>query len=155
MFPEIKTDIDQLNQLYNDESSNIKPIGKTFVFNYKTGQHLLIDGRMVECTLNEAISQWIEKVLRTALGKYGIYIVDEDEDFGISIYNYIGERTLHMGYVASELKREITEQLLKHRYIERIEDYTAQRNRRTLEITFNVVLITGDSLGKELQIDGL
>ena len=60
-----------------------------------------------------------------------------------------------MGYVASELKREITEQLLKHRHIESIEDYTAEQINRSLHVTFTAVLITGEKLNKEASIIGL
>lgn len=155
MFPEIQANLSQLESVLSETNSDIKPLGKTFLFDYKTGQHILKDGKMIECTSDEAVAQWIEKVLRTAVGKYGVYVVDEITDFGIAIYNYIGEKRLHTGYIASELKREITDQLLNHRYIESVENFEAERNGRTLEITFSVRLITGTTIEKGVQIDGL
>lgn len=155
MFPEIQANLSQLESILSETNSDIKPLGKTFLFDYKTGQHVLKDGKMVECTADEAVAQWIEKVLRTAVGKYGVYVIDETADFGISIYNYIGDKKLHTGYIASELKREITEQMSNHRYIEAIEDFTVDQNGRTLDITFSVRLITGTTIAKGVQIDGL
>ena len=60
-----------------------------------------------------------------------------------------------MGYVAAELKREITEQMLQHRYIKEVTDYEAIREKRGLHILFTTVLITGESLKKEVQLYGL
>lgn len=154
LFPKIEAELDKLNET-GGQTEDFKPIGKTFLFDYKTGQHILTDGKLKECTTNEAISQWIEKVLRTEINKYGIYTIDESDGFGISVYEYVGKRKLHMGYVASELKREITEQLLKHRHIESIEDYTAEQINRSLHVTFTAVLITGEKLNKEASIIGL
>ncbi len=155
MFPEIQANLSQLESILSETNSEIKPLGKTFLFDYKTGQHVLKDGKMVECTADEAVAQWIEKVLRTAVGKYGVYVIDETDDFGIQIYNYVGEKKLHVGYIASELKREITEQMSNHRYIDSVENFEANRNGRTLEITFSVKLITGTTIEKELAINGL
>lgn len=157
MFPNIKADLDELNKIISESYDDIRPLGKTFVFNYKTGQHELVDGNMVECSSDEAVAQWIEKVLRTELDKFEIYVEDETDEFGISIYRHIGKKTLNIGYIMSELKREITEQLLRHRYINYIEDYSAQlesRNRK-LHITFTAVLITGSFIKKEVELNGL
>ena len=154
MFPKIKAELDKLNKT-GGQAEDFKPIGKTFLFDYRTGQHILTDGKLEVCMPDEAVSQWIEKVLRTEINKYGIYTVDESDEFGISVYEYVGKRKLHMGYVASELKREITEQLLKHRYIESIEDYKAEQINRSLHVIFTAVLITGEKLNKEVSIIGL
>lgn len=153
MFPKIEVDLEQFNTTLL-ESNKIIPIGKTFSFDYKSGQHVLVDGKMIECSFDEAIAQWIEKVLRTELDKYGIYTEDESKEFGISIYRYIGTKSLHMGYIASELKREIIEQLLEHRYIKSIEEYRVERQKRNLNIYFTAVLEDGTHLEKVVKIDG-
>ena len=158
MFPTIHTDLEQLNQKLSQQQNSIKPLGKSCFFDYKTGQHKIIDGKAVMCSLVETVEtmeQWIEKVLRTELNKYGIYTIDETENFGISIYRYIGEKNIPMGYIISELKREITEQMLQHRYIKEVTDYQAIREKRGLHILFTTVLITGEQIKKEVQLYGL
>lgn len=152
MFPEINTDIDSLSIIV-PANDYIEPLGKTFVFDFEKGSHKVIDGRLVECTVTESISQWIEVVLRTELNKYKIYTEDETEDFGLSIYKYIGQRDIPVIYIASELKREIEEQLLKHRFIENITDYSTERVNRGLHIQFTVVLKNNETINKEVIID--
>lgn len=152
MFPEINTNIDRLSDI-NTNTDYIEPLGKTFLFDFKTGSHKVIDGRLQECTLMESVAQWIEVILRTELNKYKVYTEDETEDFGISIYKYIGDRNIPLIYLASELKREIEEQLLKHRFIESITDYSTQRVNRGLHIQFTVVLKNNDTIKKEVIID--
>lgn len=155
MFPSINTDLEQLNQTLSKQQNSIKPLGKCCFFDYKTGQHTIIDGKPFYCSQSETIAQWIEKVLRTELDKYGVYTVDETDNFGISIYRFIGLKAIPMGYVASELKREITEQMMQHRYIKEITDYEAIREKRGLHILFTAVLITGEHIKKEVQLYGL
>ena len=155
MFPTINTDLEELNKKLTQEQNSIKPLGKSYLFDYKTGQHKIVDGKPIVCSLTETIEQWIEKVLRTELDKYGVYTIDETDDFGISIYRFIGIKAIPMGYVASELKREITEQMLKHRYIKEVTDYETIREKRGLHILFTTVLITGEMLKKEVQLYGL
>lgn len=155
MFPTIHADLDQLNKKLSQQQNSVKPLGKSCFFDYKTGQHKIIDGKTVLCSSVETIEQWIEKVLRTELNKYGIYIIDETENFGISIYRYIGEKNIPMGYVVSELKREITEQMLQHRYIKEVTDYQAIREKRGLHILFTTVLITEEYIKKEVQLYGV
>ncbi len=155
MFPTIHTNLEQLNEKLSQQQNSVKPLGKSCFFDYKTGQHNIIDGRNVMCSDLETIEQWIEKVLRTEIDKYGVYTIDEHENFGISIYRYIGEKNIPMGYVASELKREITEQMLQHRYIKEVTDYQAIREKRGLHILFTTVLITGEQIKREVQLYGL
>lgn len=154
MFPKIEADLDKLN-VELEKSKEIKPLGKCYLFDYKTGQHKIVDGKLVECAPNEGVMQWIEKVLRTELNKYAIYTEDENEEFGISIHDYIGTKKFPMGYIASEIKREITQQLIQHRYIDRIEDYKVEQEKRGLNIIFTAVLITGETLKKEVIISGI
>lgn len=152
MFPEINTNIDRLSDI-NTNTDYLELLGKTFLFDFKTGSHKVIDGRLQECTLMESVAQWIEVILRTELNKYKVYTEDETEDFGISIYKYIGDRNIPLIYLASELKREIEEQLLKHRFIESITDYSTERVNRGLHIQFTVVLKNNDTIKKEVIID--
>ena len=152
MFPEININIDRLSNI-NTDTEYIEPLGKTFLFDFKTGTHKVIDGRLLECNLTESITQWIEVVLRTELNKYKVYTVDETEDFGISIYKYIGNRNIPLIYLASEHKREIETQIIKNRFIESITDYNTERVNRGLHIQFTVVLKNNNTIKKEVIID--
>ena len=150
MFPKIDIDTTIKGE------SEILKLGKAYLFDYKTGQHIMVDGRLIELSEVDNIKSWIEKVLRTQLGKYQIYIEDETNDFGISVYKYLGTRVLPQVYLASELRREIREQLLQHRYIEDVTEYTTNRLKRGLEITFKVRLTNNREIDiEEVRIYGL
>lgn len=122
MFPNVS--IEETN--VNDETENV---GCDFLFDYETGQHQLSNGLMRECSEKQGIEQFIQNVLRTKINSYKVYTEGETEVFGISIYNYMGQRSLPLGYLNSELKREVTEQLLKHPLIVSVNDWKGTREK--------------------------
>lgn len=132
--------------LENDITENqTTEVGIDFIFDYTTGQHLMSGGIPKEQSVFIGVKQYIENVLRTPANIYKVYTKDETEVFGISVYNYIGQRTLPAGYLNSELKREVTENLLRHPLIIEVRDWQGKREKRGLAISFSVVL-TDDSI---------
>lgn len=129
------------------ESDNVENttenIGCDFLFDYETGQHIIKNAALVECISLQSIQQFIQNVLRTKINSYKVYTEGETENFGISIYDYIGQRTLPLGYLNSELKREVTENLLKHPMIASVSNWIGTRERRGLNISFTVTLTDG------------
>ncbi|MEI3162931.1 MAG: DUF2634 domain-containing protein [Lachnospirales bacterium] len=121
-------------------------VGCDFAFDYESGQHLLTNGSLEECSNIQGIKQFIQNVLRTKLNAYRVYIDGEIDNFGISIYNYLGQRTLPLGYLNSELKREVTEQLLKHTQISSVSNWQGKRERQGLSISFTVTLVDGTEI---------
>ncbi len=127
------------------EASENKVIdtGVDFLFDYETRQHIMKGSALVKCEDLRKVKQYIENVLRTPANLYKDYIKGETESFGLSIYNYLGQRSLPMGYINSELKREVTEHLLKHPLISEIKDWKGRREKRGLNVEFTVVLTDG------------
>lgn len=117
--------------------------GTDFLFDYETGQHIMKNAVLTECTTLQGIQQFIQNVLRTQANAYGVYIEGETDVFGVSIYEHLGKRTLPMGYVNSELKREVTENLLKHPLISSVSNWVGKREKRGLNISFTVTLTDG------------
>ena len=125
-FPEIE----------NITVSTKKEIGKDFIF--ENGQHILnADGTLKECNERENIENWIRKVVSTQVGAYEVYVRDEKESFGTNIYDNLG--TKNRGYWLSEIKREITEQLLKSEFIDEVKNFRINTERRKIIIEFDVV----------------
>lgn len=134
----------------NEEHNGVNYFeGCDFLFDYEKGQHYFRGGELQTCNQLGTIKQYIENILRTALAAYEVYTLEETEPFGISVYNHLGERSLPMGYVNSELKREVTEQALRNPNIVGIENWKAERERRGLHIWFNAVLADGTLLELE------
>lgn len=126
--------------------NEVTDTGVDFFFDYETGQHIMKGSVLNECGDLRKVRQYVQNVLRTPSNVYKDYIKGETEAFGLSIYKYIGERNLPMGYINSELKREVTEHLLKHPMINEVKDWKAEREKRGLNIEFTVVLNNGEEL---------
>lgn len=150
LFPEIEAD---LSIILKDRSETVgAKLGRVLKFDYEKCQHVMKDGRFVECSPVESVAQYIEHVLRTEMGKYEVYTVDSCDDFGISVYRFIGSKELPKDYFASELKREITQQLEQHIYIDEIESYEYSFSGRRLNVSFICRLISGETLSKDVII---
>lgn len=130
----------------SNTENTAESIGCDFLFDYDTGQHIMNNAVLVECTAIQGVQQFIQNVLRTKINSYKVYTEGETETFGISIYDYLGKRILPLGYLNSELKREVTEQLLKHPLIESVTDWKGTREKRGLHISFTVTLIDGTEI---------
>ena len=141
MFPNIF--IEPVPETAEDEAVGT---GIDFLFDYETGQHIMKGAVLQECTNENTVRQYIQNVLRTKKNLYKVHTKGEKEAFGLSIYNYIGTRKLPMGYINSELKREVTELLLKHPMISEVKDWMGKREKRDLNISFTVVLTDGSVL---------
>lgn len=139
MFP-----VDFIENTKNIETEN--EVGIDFVFDYEIGQHIMQNTVLKECTTLQSVQQYIQNVLRTKINSYKVYTVSEIESFGISIYEYLGQRRLPMGYLNSELKREVTENLLKHPLIASVSKWVGKREKQGLNISFTVILTDGSIL---------
>lgn len=127
----------------DDSNNEVKELGKAPFFDVKTGQHTLNNGSLVNCCDADVIRQWIYKTIMTPLNKYLIY---EGESYGVGVSKYIGTRGYYDGYIASELKREITEQLLIHSFIKNVTNFNVEKVKREFKISFTVNLIDGSNI---------
>lgn len=130
-------------------------IGCDFLFDYETGQHIMNNALLIECTTLQSIKQYIQNVLRTQANMYGVYVQGETEVFGISIYKHLGSRSLPMGYLNSELKREVTENLLKHPMIVSVSAWKGEMENRTLHISFTTTLSDGSIIETDEDVGWL
>nr|DAP53607.1 MAG TPA: Protein of unknown function (DUF2634) [Caudoviricetes sp.] len=143
MFP---TDINLEKIIKNEESEQAKElshIGRSFLFDFSTGQHTIIDGAVIECDELTAIRQWLELMCRTALEKYHVY---QGEAFGTSAEKFIGHRTLPQGFVASELEREISESVKLNPAIDRAGNFSVERQPHGMRVAFTAYLKNGELL---------
>lgn len=135
------------------EDTKTLKLGKCFKFDFEKGQHIIVDGKFVECDFQENIQHFIQVVLRTKINTFKVYIEDKNEDFGLSIYNYIGNKVYHKGFILSETKREITEQLLNHPFIKDVDNFNFDFESTSLTITFNCYLQNDEVLNIKEAID--
>lgn len=143
MFPEI-VNIEDIPII--EEQSEIPEIKPSFLYDFKAGDFILKNGKLVEVNGVEALRVWIEKTLRTEIGRFKVY---NGTDYGTSLDDLIGQN-FPVSFFESEIQREINESLLKHPAIENLSTFELQKDKATLHVKFTVNLFSGVSFGQEL-----
>ena len=107
MFPDLDLDTlaTEINASVEEEGS--AGTGRVFLmeFSGKKATVVMENGRPKEAsTTSEKVRMYAQMMLRTAYEKYSVY---EDTGFGMTYYNYLGNRSMPSGFLNSEMKREI------------------------------------------------
>jgi hypothetical protein len=106
------------------------PRGKSFLFDFQTGQFILVNGKLVEARGIDALKVWIEKIMRTARDKFNVYV---NTNYGCRNEDLIQE----------EIKRETLEALVQHKEINSVYNWQFVRDGSTMTISFTVDSIYG------------
>ena len=108
---------------------------KTFAFDFEKGEFVMKDGNPVVLSGIDALKMWIEKCVRTQLGRYSIY---KGQQYGANIEDLVIGKSYGIDFAESELRREIETALLQNADILSMESFSAVRERRTLNINFTL-----------------
>ncbi len=146
MFPEIDIEVEEDEDVEEEETLQSTTIGRTPLYNFETGRYEVKDGKIIECTQEEAVRQWVGFLVKTFVGKYRVY---DNTDFGTYIENYIGEK--NKGFVLSEIKRELEEKAEDNRAIEEITDIEGTVKSEKLTISLTIVMT--DETEVEVEVD--
>lgn len=130
MLPEI-AELEYTSSITNED---LPKTGKSFLFDFETGDFVLKDGKLIPVDGVDALRIWIEKVLRTEKLRFEIY----SEEYGVSLEDLIVGQNLPIKYIESEIKREVTEALLKNELITSVTDWQIKRKDSSLQISFTV-----------------
>lgn len=109
--------------------------GKSFLFDFETGDFVIKDGKLVEITELEALKTWISKVLRTTKDKFDIYL---DTDYGITNLKELINKDFPFAFIKAEVEKEITETLLKNSNVNSVIDFEFTRESEKLTVSFTV-----------------
>lgn len=145
MFPEIDFDFEAEEE--QEAMLTSTAIGRTPLFDFGTGSYVIRDGKIVECTQEEAVRQWIGFLIKTAAEKFAVY---EGTDFGTYIENYIGYKDV--GFVSSEIKREIEEKAAMNRAIKAIENFETEKDGSRLKVSLTVILESEEEVEVETDV---
>lgn len=137
----------EVNIVTTDETTKK---GKSFLFDFEKGDFVIKNGKLVEVSGNDAIKVWIEKIIRTEKFKFKIYARDDRDEYGITIQDLIVGHEYPIEYVEAEIKREVTEAILKNPNIESLSDWNIEKDNPILNISFKVNLIDGSTLESEV-----
>lgn len=119
-----------------EEQTESTVVHKTFEWDFKSGDFILKDGKLVEAKEYEYIKIWIEKALRTV---YGTLIYS---DYGSEHHNIIG-KVFDREFTQAELERTIREALLANEAITSVSGFEFELDGELLSIKFSVSTIYG------------
>lgn len=146
MFPEIDYDF-EAEEIQEPEMLPTT-IGRTPLFDFRNNRYVVKDGKIIECTQEEAVRQWVGFLVKTTAEKYRVY---DGTEFGTYIENYIGYKDT--AFVASEIKREIEEKVELNRAIDRIEDFDAEKDGSRLKITLTIIMVDETEVEVETDVE--
>lgn len=141
----------------NDElaEEDVPTIGKSFLFDFKKGDFVMKDGKLVVLEGMEALKMWIIKVIRTEKFRFRIYENTEfenDEQYGVMLEDLIGSN-FDREFIEAEIEREVTEALLLHEYIISVDEWQFERNSKKMTVSFAVTTYD-ETLNMEVDLDG-
>ena len=125
--------------------------GKSFLFDFRKGDFVLRDGKMVIAEDVAALRIWIEKILRTKQNEYKIY---EGTPYGSRFDDLIIGNQMPSGFVDSELRREVEDALTQNPQIITISEFEVDRTASNCEVRFTVTLASGLSFGEVIDLGG-
>ncbi|WP_129599806.1 DUF2634 domain-containing protein [Anaerophilus nitritogenes] len=146
MFPQVVN-----LKMKEEEPKDLPRIGKSFLFDFDKGDFVIRDGRLVEISDIDAVKGWIDKVLRTEKYKYKIYERKDKNEYGVIVEDLIIGKNLPKDFIEAELKREISQSLMKHPMIKSISNWKIEKKTSYLNLSFKVNLIDGESFNKEVK----
>jgi hypothetical protein len=144
MFPELSPQLQN-----NTEELEAAKLGKSFLFDFNTGDFITKDGKLQVISDVEALKIRIEKVLKTEKFKFKIYDTDKTNKYGITVMDLITSG-YPQAFIQSEIQREITAALLVNPEVLSLENFIFTREKRTLVVNFDVNSIYGTT-GQEVK----
>lgn len=127
MFPEV-----EIEETTSTTSGTNDPL-----FDFEKKEIVFKDGKVVMCTNEQLIQQWIKLLILTEYEKYNVY---KNTDFGLkTLYSLKGHQFLTSPYGISEIKREIEEKLEEHDKIDSVESISVTNSFDTLKIELTVI----------------
>ena len=112
----------------------------TFDFDFTNGDFILDGSNVSVLSGIDALRIWIEKVIRTQVGRYPLY----SDEYGVNIEDLIIGKGYGFDFIETELKREIQTALLRNSDITAIRSFTVSKRGTVLDIQFTAVTVYGE-----------
>lgn len=111
---------------------------KTLEFNFDTGDFTLNRGKFAILSDEAALRMWIQKMLKTTINCCKAY---KGTGYGTNIEDLVIGKSYGVGFIDSELRREIEKALLQNEDITAISSFKIDRtgNRMTIIITLKTI----------------
>lgn len=99
----------------------------------------------------EAIKQYVQKLLMTERVTYSVYGTEEGINYGVELQRFIGQ---NISFIKSDIERTISEALLQDERILQVTDFViGELNRDMLDVSFTVSTVFGTvEINKEVFV---
>lgn len=126
---------------FNNEElpQDLPRMGKSFLYDFDTGDFVLKDGKLVSVRELEALKMWIMKAIKTERYRFKIY---DKEGYGTTLEDLLGTN-FPRDFIEAEIKREITSSLTSHPLIQNVVNWTFERDGEWMRVNFKVLTIEG------------
>jgi len=118
--------------------------GKSFLFDFTAGDFVTKDGKLQQVDGIESLKIWIAKIIRTEKFKFKIYDTGKVSQYGVTLLDLVNSG-YPKSFIEEEMKREITEALLRNPEIQNVTGFTFSLVNRGLSVAFNVYSIYGQT----------
>lgn len=139
-----------------DEQQEEKIAGDINLFDYKKGEFLMENGKpkLAKSGSIEAIREYIKKLIFTEKFKFKIYENEEDPDneYGVTFRELFGHIYTNKTFVESEIKRQLSEKLLRHPNILDLTNFSLYQKQTTFFISFTVITDTTNFIYEDVLI---
>jgi hypothetical protein len=143
LIPDLQEQVNNINA--TSETTTTR--GKSFLFDFVTGDFITRDGKLQPAEGLESLKIWIEKILKTEKFKFKIYETGEVNPYGITLLDLIN-RGYPKAFIESEIQREVSEALLRNSEINEISGFSFERVKRGLSVSFTVRSIYGETVSE-------
>lgn len=114
-------------------------IGRSFLYDFKAGDFVLKDGKLISVEGLEALKVWIEKTIRTERFKFKVY---DGTEHGVLLKDLIGSN-YPLSFIKAEIERELTDALTRHPVIQSLTNWSTERDGSKTTIAFRVITSEG------------
>jgi hypothetical protein len=116
------------------EQEELPQVGRSFLFDFKTGEFVLKDGKFIEVSEIEALKVWIENTIRTERYQFRVY---QGTEYGVTISDLIGSHYSE-DFIEAELIRELSQAISEHPLIDDVSNWEFERDGSYLKASFQV-----------------
>lgn len=130
MFPAVLPDVSAPAAAASASGTDADTV--SFEFDFQTGEFVFENGAPKKITGAARVRVWIEKLLRTQLGRYAVY---DGTGYGMEYLTwFFGARD--RDYIRAELTREVREKISAHPDVTEVKDISVTFTQNGAAVTF-------------------
>lgn len=144
IFPESTTSLQDSSVIISERTPEY---GKSYVFDFSTGEFKKIDGKVYVAEGVQVLKNWIEKTLKTERYRFPIY----SYDYGVVLEELMA-KDITYAVLINELEEQIKEALLQDIRISKVDGFEFTRSGDILNISFEVTTFDDETLNMEVSV---